>query len=254
MDGTDGGRIPTNMRTLLILEVLGQRSTPMTAAEIGRFLHLPKQTIHRLCNTLADEGFLVHDTGGLRPGRRLRAMATGALHASTSHIARHQILRRLADETGETVNFVVPEADGMSYKDRVETNWPFRVQLPVGSHVPFHCTASGKTYLASLKKRDRLRIIEARRLETRTHNTMTDPSKLLAELRTISRRGYALDNEEFIEGMAAIAVPVCDRDGRYLASIGVHGPVQRCSAETAAGFAPLLEEAASDLAAVLMDN
>ncbi|MEO0917672.1 MAG: IclR family transcriptional regulator [Pseudomonadota bacterium] len=254
MDGTDGARIPTNLRTLLILEVVGQRSTPMTAAEVGRELGLPKQTIHRLCNTLADEGFLVHDTGGLRPGRRLRAMATGALHASTSHIARHQILRRLAEETGETVNFVVPEEDGMSYKDRVETDWPFRVQLPVGSHVPFHCTASGKTYLASLKKRDRLRIIEARRLEARTRNTTTDPARLLSELRTISRQGYALDNEEFIEGMAAIAVPVRDANGRYMASIGVHGPVQRYSTDKAATFAPMLEEAASDLAAILMDD
>lgn len=253
MDGTDSGRIPTNLRTLLILELLGRSSTPMTAAEIGRELGLPKQTIHRLCNTLTQEGFLVQDTGGLRPGRRVREMATGMLHASTSHIARHQILTRLAEQTGETVNFVVPEADGMSYKDRVETDWPFRVQLPVGSHVPFHCTASGKTYLASLKKRDRLRIIEARQLTARTANTTTDPDRLMEELRVVSRRGYALDREEFIEGMAAIAVPVCDGDGRYMASIGVHGPVLRYSADRAEGFAPVLEAAAADLASVMMD-
>ncbi|MEM6385557.1 MAG: IclR family transcriptional regulator [Pseudomonadota bacterium] len=253
MDGTDGGRIPTNLRTLLILELVGQGNAPMTAAEIGRALGLPKQTIHRLCNMLTEEGFLVQDTGGLRPGRRMRIMAMGALHASTSHIARHQILRRLAEEIGETVNFVVPEADGMSYKDRVETDWPFRVQLPVGSHVPFHCTASGKTYLASLRKRDRLRILEARALVPQTKNTTTDPDQLLSELRSISRKGYALDNEEFIEGMAAIAVPVRDHNGRYMASIGVHGPVQRYSAKTAESFAPVLAEAASDLAEVMMD-
>ena len=93
MDGTDSGRIPTNLRTLLILELVGQRSGPVSAAELGREMGLPKQTIHRLCNTLSQEGFLVQDHGGLRPGRRLRQMATGLLHASTSHIARHEILR-----------------------------------------------------------------------------------------------------------------------------------------------------------------
>ncbi len=253
MDGNDEGRIPTNLRTLMILELLGRHQGAMTAAEIGRAIGLPKQTIHRLCNTLTEEGFLAQDAGGLRPGRRARDMATGILHASTSHIARHQILRRLAEETGETVNFVVPEEGGMSYKDRVETDWAFRVQLPVGSNVPFHCTASGKSYLALLKKRDRTRIVHARKLEAATPNTITDPDRLLAELKVIARQGYAIDNEEFIEGMAAIAVPVRDATGRYMASIGVHGPVPRYSAERAASFAPLLEEAARDLADVMME-
>lgn len=254
MDGTDGARIPTNLRMLLILETIGSRSSPMTAAEIGREMGLPKQTIHRLCNTLVSEGYLAQDGSGLRPGRRARGIASGLLHASTSHIARHRILRHIAAETGETVNFVVPEERGMSYKDRVETDWAFRVQLPVGSHVPFHCTASGKTFLASLKPRDRARIVGSGELEALTPNTVTEPEVLLNELKEIRRRGYAIDNEEFIEGMAAIAVPVRDADGRYMASIGVHGPVLRYSAERAASFAPLLEEAARDLSEVLMDT
>lgn len=252
MDGTDSGRIPTNLRTLLILELVGRRSGPISAAELGREMGLPKQTIHRLCNTLAQEGFLVQDRGGLRPGRRLRQMATGLLHASTSHIARHQILRRLAEDTRETVNFVIPEEGGMSYKDRIETDWPFRVQLPVGSHVPFHCTASGKTYLASLRKHERLRLIHARPLRKATENTITETEPLMQELRKISRRGYALDREEFIVGMVAVAVPVRDTSGRYMASIGVHGPAQRFSLERAESLAPVLEAAASDLAEVMM--
>lgn len=249
-DGDGAGRIPTNLRALMILEVMGKQTEPMTAAEIGRKVGLPKQTIHRLCNTLVLEGFLVRDTNGLRPGRRARDMATGMLHASTSHIARHQILQKLAADTGETVNFAVPEEDGMSYRDRVETDWPFRVQLPVGSHVPFHCTASGKTFLATLPKRERDRIIGVG-LEGRTANTITDPNELSKELRTIAKRGFAIDNEEFIDGMTAIAVPIWDSEGRYMASIGVHGPILRYSIERAEQSAPLLDRAARDLAEVL---
>ena len=151
------------------------------------------------------------------------------------------------------MNFVVPEDQGMSYKDRVETDWAFRVQLPVGSHVPFHCTASGKTFLASLKTRDRARIVGENSLEPLTPNTVTEPKVLLDELKTIRRRGFAIDNEQFIEGMVAIAVPVRDAEGRYMASIGVHGPMLRYSVERAASFAPLLEAAARDLSDVLMD-
>lgn len=228
-------RIPTNLRTLLILEAVGQQTDPMTPAEIGRVIGLPKQTTHRLCNTLLDEGFLMRDERGrgLRPGRRARMMGAGVVHSSASHVTRHQVLMELASQVGETVNFVVPEDRGMSYQDRVETDWPFRVELPVGTNVPFHCTASGKTYLASLPKAERRRLVHVMHLERKTPNTIVDPDALLEELAIIAKQGYALDNEEFLEGMVAIAVPVLDNARRYNASIAFHGPIQRISAQQA---------------------
>ena len=145
----DETRIPTTLRTLLILETLGRTNVPMTTAELARQLGLSKQTVHRLCNTLTNEGFLTRDEGGkgMRPGRRMRQLSSGVLHASSSHIARHEILMELAAQVGETVNFVVPEDGGMKYRDRIETDWAFRIQLPIGTAVPFHCSASGKPIL-----------------------------------------------------------------------------------------------------------
>ena len=49
---------PSNLRTLLILEVLGKSDRPMTATEINAVLNLPKQTVHRLCATLEEFGFI----------------------------------------------------------------------------------------------------------------------------------------------------------------------------------------------------
>lgn len=252
MTEQSASRIPTNLRAMLILEAVGTQTTPMTSAELGRAIGLPKQTVHRLCNTLIDEGFLVRTgTGGLIPGRRSRLMASGTLHASYSHIARHQILKNLADETGETVNFVVPENQGMSYKDRVETDWPFRVQLPIGSHVPFHCTASGKTFLSTLNKSTRQHLVRTIDLTPATKNTHSSPQSLLDELGIIAQRGYALDNEEFIDGMIAVAVAIRDTSGRYVASLGVHGPAQRFSLKQADSCAPLLHQASERLTEVL---
>ena len=127
-------RIPTNLRTLLILEVLGTSDRALSPTEINQSIGLPKQTIHRLCAKLEQEGFLARGEDGkkLRPTRRSRLMASGLLYASRFHIARHQVMQRVADEVGETVNFVVPDSEGMIYVDRVEADWPFRVQLPVG--------------------------------------------------------------------------------------------------------------------------
>ncbi len=245
----DGERIATNLRTLRILEVLGNADRPMTPTEINAEIGLPKQTVHRLCKTLLEEGYLVKNTvgKGLRPGRRLRMMATGILYASRFHIARHQILVELAQQISETVNYVVPEEEGMFYLDRVETDWPFRVQLPIGTHVPFHCTASGKAFLASLRPANRRSVVDSLNLRKLTANTLDTAEALLEELDQIASQGFAVDNEEFVEGMVAIAAPVLDSAGRYYASVAFHGPTQRLSIAAAMNHKDVLFEAVRKL-------
>ena len=246
-------RIPTNLRMLLILEAIGYLPSPVTPSDLARELGLTKQTIHRLCATLMQEGFLIRDDRktGLRPARRMRQMAAGVLYASSSHLARHQVLQSLAEDVKETVNFVVPEDRGMTYQDRVETDWPFRIQLPVGTHVPFHCTASGKTYLASLPKAERTRLVHVMHLEKHTENTITDPKALLSELTLIAKQGYAVDREEFFDGMIAVAVPVYDPSGRYLAAVAFHAPSVRVSVEAALEARSRLLKASKDLTIAL---
>lgn len=239
-------RIPTNLRTLLILEELSKTGQPMSASELGRKVGLAKQTVHRLCVTLENEGFLTRLAPSKQylPTRRAREMASGLLYASNSRIVAHQILVDVAKEVKETVNFVVPEESGMRYLDRVETDWAFRVQFPVGSNVPFHCTASGKTFLASMAPRVRKNMVAGLELTRLTQQTRTEPDDLLSELKRISAQGFALDNEEFIDGMVAIAVPVTDAEGRFGAALAFHGPRQRITPDGAIDrLGPLLNGA-----------
>lgn len=249
-------RIPTNLRTLLILEVVGSSDAPLSPTEINDKVGLPKQTVHRLCATLVEQGFLAYEPSGkrLRPARRLRLMGSGILYASRLHIARRQVLEDVAGRVGETVNFVVPAEDGMSYLDRVETDWPFRVQLPIGTHVPFHCTASGKCFLSSMSPILRDKTLMGLSLEKRTENTITTPDKLREELASIAERGYAIDDQEFMDGMVAIAVPIFDRRGRFLAALAAHGPTLRLDADLLVSHKPLLTEAAGRLSKILIDD
>lgn len=237
----------------MILEFLGCSDEPMTATDIHRALGLPKQTVHRLCNTMEAEGILVREPGGrgLRPGRRAHLLASGVLATARAGYARHQVLMEVAKETGETVNLVAAREKGMFYIDRVETDWPIRVQLPIGTHVPFHCTASGKTFLSSLKPQERERLVATLTLERMTANTITEPRQLLCELERVGAEGYAIDDQEFIENMAAIAVPIRDDAGRFYAAIAMHGPTQRFPAQAASMRKDLLSNAAARLGTLL---
>ena len=242
-------RIPTNLRTLLILEVIGRSDDAMTATEINDEIGLPKQSVHRLVATLEKEGFLNREPGGkrYRPSRRLRLMGAGLLHASRFHITRHQVLQTVASKVQEAVNYVVPEETGMNYLDRIETNWPFRVQLPVGTNVPFHCTASGKCFMASLSKAARYRFVLGLNLEKWTDKTFINSEELLIELEKIAKQGYAIDDEEFMDGMRAISVPVTDNTGRFVAALAFHGPSQRLSVSVMKDWSEVLFDGAMTL-------
>jgi len=246
-------RIPTNLRTLLILEVIGRNDRAMTPTEINAQIGLPKQTVHRLVATLETEGFLSKETDGkrYRPTRRLRLLGAGILHASRFHITRHQVLQDVASQVKEAVNFVVPEESGMHYLDRIDTDWPLRIQLPVGTNVPFHCTASGKAFMASLSKSSRAKFVMGLQLPKLTDKTHVTAETLLDDLALCAKRGYALDSEEFMDGMVAIAVPITDIQGRFVAALAYHGPSQRLSLELAEKRIDVLFKAADNLKASL---
>ncbi len=244
-----GETIPTNLRLLLVLEEIAAWGEPVTPTDLNQKIGLPKPTIHRLFATLEAEGFLQREIDGrsYTPGRRLRQLSTGVLSSIRVRSARLSVMRALAEEVGETCNLAIPDRDGMTYLDRVETKWPLRIQLPIGTQVPFYCTASGKLYLSSLRKSHLDRILGSICLEAHTPATLTDRQALMTELEETRRRNYSHDAEEFMEGMIALAVPVYDSHKRLLATLSFHAPVQRMTLEGAAQHLPRLRAAAAEL-------
>lgn len=246
--------IPTNLRLLFVLEELAKSGVPMTPTEINQKLGLPKPTIHRLFATLEAEGFLQREIDGrsYAPGRRLRKLSTGVLSSLRVRTARLAILNALAEKIGETCNISVPDRDAMIYIDRVETKWPLRIQLPIGTNVPFYCTASGKMYLSMLKKAHLERYLGSVKLEQRTLGTITDKAALHEEIRKTREQGFAQDDEEFMEGMIALAVPIIDVHGRLVSTLSFHSPTQRLTLQQAYAYLDDLSEGAEELSQLLV--
>lgn len=242
-------QIPTNLRLLRILEEVARLGVSVKPADLIDTIGLPKPTIHRLLQTAEAEGFLQRDLDGrsFGPGDRLRTLAVNTMSSERIRTARLAIMKAAAEEIGETINLATPDREGMTYLDRVETKWPLRIQLPIGTQVPFHCTASGKMYLSSLRPATLNGVLSAKPLEQLTDRTTTDPDALRRELTETHQRGYAQDDEEFMRGMAAIAVPVLDSQGRLLATLSVHAPVMRCTLEQIVDFLDPLQRAATKL-------
>ncbi|MDQ7261223.1 IclR family transcriptional regulator [Paracoccus sp. PS-1] len=249
----DKSALPPSFRNLQILEVLASEGRPLTATEINASLNLPVPTIHRLVGNLEAEGFLSRDIDGrsYQPGPKLRQMMQGVIRFWHQNLPQRDVLIRLNQRLGETCNLSIPDGDAMLYIDRVETHWPLRIQLHIGSRVPLHATAAGKLALSQINDGRLERYLKRAELRAYTAQTLTDPDRLREELRQIRQQGYSTDTGEFVPGMIAMAVPVLDRSGQMIATVSFHAPVQRLTLDEGLKYLPDLRAAAEELAELM---
>jgi DNA-binding IclR family transcriptional regulator len=160
------------------------------------------------------------------------------------------VLKSVAGKIGETCNLVAAGVAGMVYLDRVDTLWPLRYQLPVGTEVPFHCTASGKLFLSALGERELDTVLASLDLSPEGPNCAATADELRRRLAEVRAAGHSWDDEEFMAGMIAFAVPVRDPGGRFIAALAFHAPMQRVSLDAGRTHVPTLAEGARRLEAL----
>ncbi|WP_326543980.1 IclR family transcriptional regulator [Pseudorhodoferax sp.] len=240
-------------RSLRLLALVAAEGRSLTLAELSQRLGLPKATAHRLCTQLLGSGHLARDVDERRfgVGPVLRRLALDALNNGTVRGLRHEVLAALVAEVGETCNFTTLDGASVLYLDRVEAPWPWRLTMDVGTHVPLHCTASGKLFLAALPAHEQQTLLAQLPLPRMTANTLTRLPALRTELAAIAGQGYSTDREEFIPGLVALAVPVTDEQGVVRAALAVHGPVARLSVDDALARLPALTAAAARMSRLL---
>jgi len=173
------------------------------------------------------------------------------MRAGQHNLPQREVLVRLNEQVKETCNLSIPDGDAMVYIDRVETQWPLRIQLQIGSRVPLHATSAGKICLANMQPDLLERFLKSARLQPYTPRTITDPVRLRDELACIRERQYSTDGEEFIEGMIALAVPVRNDAGEILATVSFHAPRQRMTLEEGRIHLDDLRRAAKDISMLM---
>ena len=245
-DATNSGLLS---RAVAVVEFVARSGRPVSVAELMRSLDLPKPSAHRICGTLEGMGVLVRDpvARGMTVGPRLSRLALDTMLASADYGGRRQILRSVVEEAGETCTLTILDGDEALCLDRVESSSPLQVQLYAGSRVPLHCTASGKLFLAFLGKTRRSKFIRAVALKRYTDNTLTDSKQLERELDRIRKAKVSSDDQEFLPGLVAVAVPIVDDRGRVCAAISVNAPAARMSIESAAPHIQALRRASTAL-------
>jgi len=243
--------------TLRVLELLDQvcaTGEPFSLMDAVRTTGWPKPSVHRMLAQLEAGGLLAREPGGrfFTPSARLARLAENVLLANTRHGVRHAVLRQLASDVGESCNLTALSGADVVYLDRVESAFPLRMELKAGTHVPLHCSASGKLFLAFMPVRERRALLQALPLERHTATTLTTPAALESELAQIARQGYAVDAGEYVEGLVCAAVPVQPAGQRGVrTALALQAPSARMPLAKALEHVPRLHAAATAMARTL---
>lgn len=222
--GNGAPRVDSTLsKGLAILETLSKSRSGIGVSELARQLELTKSNTFRLLQTLTVLGYVNQQADktyraslkGWQIGRsvvenlNLRAIAA-------------EMMRYLANETGETIYLAVRDNLQVVYIDKIESSKPIRSWNPIGGSAPLHCVGTGKAILAT--EYAELRDAVGDRLERYTDRTITELGRLDDEMAQTKARGYAIDTGEFRERVYSIGSAILLPDSSAAGALGISIP------------------------------
>jgi DNA-binding IclR family transcriptional regulator len=232
-----------------VLEATASMGGSATLSEIARKTALPRSTAHHLLRALVDFGYLMQD-GEARPyalGPKLFRLTGRTWSQEQLAQIAMPFLDALSRSTGEGTSLAVLRDGVVRVVAKRDPEGPVRVVQEVGATRPIHCTAVGKALAAWLPAGELEGILGRVALEPKTARTITTPAALRRELARIRSTGFAIDNEEHLDGIRCVATVVRDHSGEVRASLCIVGPTSRLPQRRLAALRAPLREAATAL-------
>ncbi|HWN32180.1 MAG TPA: IclR family transcriptional regulator [Pseudonocardia sp.] len=216
-------------RGVRLLEAIAAGDGTATAKVLGRQLDLKIGTCYHLLRTLVGSGHVVRLPGGRYDiGPRSAALGRHLQRRAGPSPELAVILTRLHNRTHETSYLSGWYRGGLVLQHFLAGLHSLHVvNLDVGYTGHMHARASCKAVLAFLPREQVATMFEGVELAPVTARTITDFDELTRELARVRRQGYAVDDEEFDEGVACVSAPFFDADGAPVGAFTVSAPVTR---------------------------
>lgn len=212
-----------------VIDVLQKRDR-IGVTELADELDHSKSTIHSHLRTLEERKMIVRDGDGYRLSLRVLDMAEDVRDTVGNYDVIKNEVEELANETGEIAQFGLEEHGEVAYLYKATGDMAVETASRVGMRQPMYSTSLGKTMLAYLPSDRTEEIIQSMEFEPKTPMTKKNPEELYENLEVIRERGYAIDDEENIEGLRCVAAPVTNGE-TVLGAISITGPSKRVTGD-----------------------
>lgn len=228
-----GRTIGSVLTTLELIEHI-RRAKSSTVTELADRADLSPGAVHTHLSTLKRAGYVVQDGTEYRLGPQFIVCGEHVRNYSEFYQASKNQIDELAETSGECAHLII-EHDGELFalyerfgSKAVGVELHGRKRAEPLNHL--HCTAAGKSILAHLPEDRAEAVLEDSELPENTSKTITTPEKLADELEAVRRRGYAVVDEEQVQGIRAVGAPVLANDV-VEGAVAVSGPMSRLKGE-----------------------
>jgi IclR family transcriptional regulator, KDG regulon repressor len=219
----------TVRKALAILDSFTRYNKIQGVTEISSKLNINKSTTHAILSTLREEGYVIYEgkTRKYSLGFKPFELADRIVYKSDIRDLALPVMERLSKTSNEDVVLNIQVEGKRVCVALVESQYFVRQFVPVGKALPLHCSAAGKVLLAYLSRKEIDAIIEKYGLPRFTPRTITQKSKLFAELEKTKRMGYGESREEYGRDAAALAFPIFNGKGEMVACVSIQSTVTR---------------------------
>ena len=251
MDGDRSGRVQSVERAVRLLTALGRSEGGYRLTDLARQTGLSLTTAHRLLTTLEQSHFVQFSQKDNIWHVGVAAFAVGSAYSRDRNFVASAMpfLRRLRDQTRETVNLGIVEDDEIVVVSQVASREINRAIAAIGGRTPIAASGMGKAVLSSYSSYDIDALIQRKGLRQSTAKSLTSPAALRAEISTGSVNGYFIDDEEYRAGVRCVAAPVFDSSGEVVCAISVSGIASRIPSERIASLGHAVQQAAAQISA-----
>jgi DNA-binding IclR family transcriptional regulator len=235
-------------RALDILLCFTRQTPALSMTQIAEMVGMNKSTVHRMLGTLESKRFIQRDpvTGIYRLGIRILQMAYLTLEQNELRLLAAPYLRKLCDDHRETITLSVLDDADVVFLDVIESPQRVKLAASTGQRLPASATAAGKAMLAHLPEATIRKTLE-RKLQAYTATTIQSLDVLINTLALVRAQGYATAEQEYEDGINAVAAPVLNSARQPIAAITVTGPAYRFPASKMNEIGPSLALVAKDV-------
>jgi len=201
---------PSVKKAFNILRVIADSPSGLGVSELAKKLSMGKSTVHGITMGLEALGVLVRD-----PLQKKFNLGYTLLELSRRAYARIELrdvarggMERLMEKVGETVFLGIMNGDHVTILDVVESHNEMKITSPPGTRLPLLAGATGRVFLGQIDEEKAKEIVKKMDLVKYTSKSVVDPKKFLKEVGEAKKKGYAIDDEEYLLGVKAIAAPI----------------------------------------------
>jgi IclR family KDG regulon transcriptional repressor len=210
-------------RTMDIIETIAERDE-MSVADLVRSLGQDRNAVNRIVLTLTDLGYLTRlDNKRYALTMKLFRLSSKALNGATLPRLINKHMRSLSDIFGETV--CLGQRHGLEALtiDIISSALPVRYVSHIGNTAPLHTASMGKCILAAMSDDELESLMDKIDFKPYTGKSILSQKQLWAEIKKIRRLGYALDDEEWSEGVRCLGIPIYNQDGECAHALSISG-------------------------------